>query len=64
MLGRVSSSLWSALALTQVAALTLSGSTAQAIGIRNLYFASAALLVLIAAAGWRKLASQEVSPVK
>jgi DHA3 family macrolide efflux protein-like MFS transporter len=64
MLGRVSSSLWSALALTQVAALTLSGSTAQAIGIRNLYFASAAMLVLIAAAGWRKLASQEVSPVK
>ncbi len=64
MLGRVSSSLWSALALTQVAALTLSGSTAQIIGIRNLYFASAALLVLIAAAGWRKLASQEVSPVK
>jgi len=64
MLGRVSSSLWSALALTQVAALTLSGSTAQAIGIRNLYFASAALLVLIAVGGWRKLASQEASPVK
>jgi len=64
MLGRVSSSLWSALALTQVAALTLSGSVAQAIGIRNLYFASAAVLVLFAGAGWRKLASQEVSPVK
>ncbi len=64
MLGRVSSSLWSALALTQVAAMTLSGSAAQALGIRNLYFASAALLVIIAAAGWRKLASQEASPVK
>jgi predicted MFS family arabinose efflux permease len=60
MLGRVSSSLWSALALTQVVALTLSGSAAQAVGIRNLYFASAAMLFLIAGVGWRKLAAEQV----
>ncbi len=52
MLGRVSSSMMSALAFTQVIAMALSGATAQAIGIRNLYYASAALLVLIAGVGW------------
>ena len=54
MLGRVSSSLMSSLAFTQVIALSLTGWGAQVIGIRNLYFASACMLVLIAAAGWRR----------
>ena len=69
MLGRVTSALMSSLAVTQVAALTLSGSLAQTIGIRNLYFASAALLVLLATVGYRQLSSKssaetsEVSPV-
>ena len=53
MLGRVTSSLMSVLALAQVAGLVLSGSIAQGIGIRNSYFANSALLALIAAAGWR-----------
>lgn len=69
MLGRVSSSLISALAFTQVAALTLSGGLAQVIGIRNLYLGSAALLILLSVAGYRQLAAAsnqpppEVSPV-
>jgi predicted MFS family arabinose efflux permease len=53
MLGRVTSSLMSVLALAQVAGLVLSGSIAQEIGIRNSYFATSAILGLIAAAGWR-----------
>lgn len=53
MLGRVSGSLRSVLALVQLAGLLLSGSIAQAIGIRNSYFATSVLLALIAAAGLR-----------
>ena len=51
MLGRVTSSLMSVFAFAQVFGLVLSGSIAQAIGIRNSYFATSALLALIAAAG-------------
>lgn len=53
MLGRVTSSLMSVLALAQVGGLALSGSIAQAVGIRNSYFATSALLAVIAAVGWR-----------
>jgi MFS family permease len=53
MLGRVTSTLMSVMALSQVAGLALSGSIAQVVGIRNSYYATSALLVLIAAAGWR-----------
>jgi DHA3 family macrolide efflux protein-like MFS transporter len=52
MLGRVTSSLMSALSISQVVAMLCAGSIAQAIGIRNLYFASAGLLVLIAGTGY------------
>ena len=55
MLGRVSSSLMSALSISQVVAMLCAGSIAQAIGIRNLYFASAGLLVLIAVSGYAYL---------
>jgi predicted MFS family arabinose efflux permease len=51
MLGRVSGSLRSVLALVQIAGLVLSGSIAQAVGIRNSYFAISVLLMLIASAG-------------
>jgi len=44
MLGRVTSSVMSVLAFAQVCGLVLSGSTAQAIGIRNSCFATSALL--------------------
>ncbi len=53
MLGRVTSTLMSVMMLSQVAGLALSGSIAQVVGIRNSYYATSALLVLIAAAGWR-----------
>jgi DHA3 family macrolide efflux protein-like MFS transporter len=58
MLGRVSSSMISVLSLAQVAALALSGGVAQRIGIRNLYYTSAAMLVLIAVLGYMKLQKQ------
>lgn len=61
MLGRVSSSLMSVLALAQVAGLALSGSIAQIVGIRNAYFATAALLLLIAAAGWRTVNQRQAA---
>jgi predicted MFS family arabinose efflux permease len=52
MLGRVISSLMSLLAVSQVLAMMFAGPVAQAAGIRNLYFGSAALLMGIAAAGY------------
>jgi hypothetical protein len=53
MLGRVTSTLMSVLSFAQVAGLVLSGSIAQLVGIRNSYYATSALLLLITAAGWR-----------
>ncbi|HWE48677.1 MAG TPA: MFS transporter [Bryobacteraceae bacterium] len=53
MLGRVSGTLRSVLALVQIAGLVLSGSIAQAIGIRNAYGAVSILLALIASAELR-----------
>ena len=53
MLGRVTSTLMSVLSFAQVGGLALSGSIAQVVGIRNSYFATSALLIVIAAAGWR-----------
>jgi DHA3 family macrolide efflux protein-like MFS transporter len=58
MLGRVSSSMMSSLGLAQAIGLGLSGSVAQAVGIRPLYFACAALLGVVAVMGHRKLAGQ------
>ncbi len=52
MLGRVTSTMMSVMALAQVAGIALSGSIAEVVGIRNSYYATSALLVLIAAAGW------------
>lgn len=52
MLGRVTSSLISVLSFAQVGGLVLSGSIAQVVGIRNSYFATSALLAVIAATGW------------
>jgi MFS family permease len=55
MVGRVSSSVMSVLTCSQVFGLMISGSIAQAIGIRNLFLASAALLGLVAAFGYLRL---------
>jgi MFS family permease len=54
MLGRVSSSLMCVLALVQIAALVLSGWVAQTSGIRNSYFVTSVLLLVVACLGYRR----------
>jgi predicted MFS family arabinose efflux permease len=51
MLGRVTSSLMSLLAVSQVLAMLFAGPVAESAGIRNLYFASAVMLIGIAGFG-------------
>ena len=58
MVGRVSSSFMSVLTCSQVFRLMISGTVAQAIGIQNLFFASAGLLVAVAAFGYFRLQSR------
>jgi MFS transporter, DHA3 family, macrolide efflux protein len=55
MLGRVSSALMSLMALSQVLAMFLAGPVAEHAGIRNLYFGSAAMLLLIGLIGRRRM---------
>jgi len=55
MVGRVSSSFMSVLSIAQLLGLVISGSLAQALGIRNLFFASAAMLFLITVLGYFRL---------
>lgn len=55
LLGRVSSTLMSLLAIAQVVALLGAGPVAEAAGVLNLYFLSAAALVAVGAAGYWKL---------
>ena len=55
MLGRVSGSFMSIITVAQVSGLVLSGSVAQGLGVRNLFYASAALLAIIALFGYRRL---------
>ena len=52
MLGRVSSSLWSVLSLAQIGAMLIAGPVAQSMGIRNLYYGSGVVLLLIAGSGY------------
>ncbi|HTQ58390.1 MAG TPA: MFS transporter [Bryobacteraceae bacterium] len=52
LLGRVSSSLMSLLAMSQVFAMFVAGPVAQQLGIRNLYFGSAAMLGVVGAVGY------------
>ena len=52
LLGRVISSLMSLLAMSQVVAMFVAGPVAQQLGIRNLYFGSAAMLGAIGAIGY------------
>lgn len=55
MLGRVSSSMISVLSFAQILAMLLAGPAAEKIGIRNLYFASGVLLLLIGSTGYWQL---------
>jgi MFS transporter, DHA3 family, macrolide efflux protein len=64
MLGRVTSSLMSLMAVSQVLAMFVAGPVAQIAGIRNLYFGSAAMLLAICVAGFlwlRKPSAQSLS---
>jgi MFS family permease len=58
MIGRVSSSFMSVLSIAQLVGLVISGSLAQALGIRTLFFASAAMLFLITLLGYFRLPQQ------
>ncbi len=55
MVGRVSSSVWSLMSVAQVIGLVFSGSLAQRLGIVNLFYLSAAMLVAIAVVGFFRL---------
>jgi len=55
MLGRVSSSLMAVTSVAQVVAMCLAGPAAQQLGIRNLYFLIAGLLLMLAIAGYLRL---------
>ncbi len=55
LLGRVGGSMTSVMMASQIVGLSVAGPVAGVIGIRNLYFASAALLCLIAGAGHLRL---------
>jgi DHA3 family macrolide efflux protein-like MFS transporter len=58
LVGRVSSSFMSVLSVSQLLGLVISGSLAQSLGIRNLFLASAAMLVLFALLGYFRLPKQ------
>ena len=58
LLGRVSSSMMCIMAVAQVLAMFVAGPVAERAGIRNLYFGSAAMLVIIAAVGFAALRGQ------
>jgi len=62
LLGRVMSSLMSLLAMSQVLAMFVAGPVAQQLGIRKLYFGSAAMLGVIGAVGYAWLRKPKENP--
>jgi predicted MFS family arabinose efflux permease len=64
LLGRVTSSLMSLLCISQVLALFVAGPVASRLGIRNLYFGSAAMLLAIGAVGLARLRAVRVEPAR
>lgn len=61
MLGRVTSSLMSLMAVSQVLAMFVAGPVAERAGIRNLYFGSAAMLLCIGLIGHFRLPAQHAA---
>ena len=60
LLGRVSSSMMSLMAVSQVLAMLFAGPVAERAGLRNLYYGSAVLLALVAGAGLRQLQKRAI----
>jgi MFS family permease len=58
LIGRVSGSFMSVLCIAQLVGLVISGSLAQVLGIRNLFYVSAVMLFLITALGYFRLPQQ------
>lgn len=58
LIGRVSSSVMSVLCIAQLIGLLFSGSLAQILGIRNLFYMSAAMLMLMSVFGYFRLPQQ------
>lgn len=58
LIGRVSSSVMSVLCIAQLIGLLFSGSLAQTLGIRTLFYASAAMLLLMSVFGYFRLPQQ------
>ena len=58
LVGRVSSSVWAVLSIAQLLGLIFSGSMAQRIGVTNVFYASAAMLVLMTVLGYFSLPEQ------
>ncbi len=61
LLGRVSSSMMSLMAISQVLAMFVAGPVAQSAGIRNLYFGSSAMLVSIGVIGLARLRTPKIA---
>jgi len=63
MAGRVSSTFMSMISIAQVLGLLLSGTLAEKLGIRQLFFSCTAFLIVISAAGWFYLRSRVTTPL-
>jgi MFS family permease len=63
MAGRVSSTFMSMISIAQILGLLVSGTLAEKLGIRQLFFSCTAFLIVIAAAGWMYLRSRLPVPV-
>ncbi len=61
LLGRVSSSMMSLMAVSQVLAMFFAGPVAERAGLRNLYYGSAVMLVGVGAAGLMQLRRRAVA---
>jgi MFS transporter, DHA3 family, macrolide efflux protein len=62
MVGRVSSSVMSVITFSQIIGLAISGSFAGMVGVRNVFFACAALLAAITLFGYSRIRSQKAIP--
>ena len=62
LIGRVSSTVMSVLSIAQLVGLVFSGSLAQTLGITKLFYASAAMLVLMTVFGYFRLPQQAAIP--